>query len=302
MQEYPQGGIYLMNISFRKAQNQPCDISDQDFQRLSAFVHAQCGLEMPITKKEMLTTMIQERLQHVGRHSCQEYIDWVLGSDSLGGELVLFVDVATTREVYFFHGTEAFEFMVQIALPELIKKLGSGISRELMVWNAGCATGEEAYTLAMLLQEFAHHFPGINFKSTVLATDISSRALQTASDAIYSMEKIAPISMELKKKYFLKSKNPAEKLVRVVPELRAKVKFRRLNIMEEDFGLRERMDILFCRNVVTHFDRPTREKLVNKFCRYLAPGGYLFFGELENLNDLSLPAVRLAPTIYQMSQ
>ena len=290
-----------MSTSFSRGRDPHFVLLDQDFQRLSAFIHAQCGIKMPLGKKTQLTAMIQKRLQIVGKESCTDYVDWVLGGEQAEGELMQLVDFATNREVDFFHEAKHFEFMVQTALPELIKRSGAGVHRELMIWSAGCATGEEPYTLAMVLQEFARRHPGIPCKAQVLATDLSDQALATASNAIYNQEKVAPISPELKKKYFLKSKNPRKPLVRVVPKLRAMVKFRQLNMMEANFQLREKIDILFCRNVVTHFNRPTRKKLVKRLCRHLAPGGYLFVGHGESLHGLGVPVMPLQPTVYQMS-
>ncbi|MBF0461110.1 MAG: methyltransferase domain-containing protein [Magnetococcales bacterium] len=290
-----------MDTAFIPERDYHTDISDKDFRRLSAFIQSQCGIVLPLAKKTLLETMIQERMQSVGLYSCKEYIDWVLGAEQPGEELIQFIDIVITRETDFFHEADHFEFMAQTALPELIKTSGAGISREFMIWSAGCATGEEAYTLAMVLTEFSHHYPGIQFKAKVLATDFSDRVLTTATDAIYEMGKVASISLELKRKYLLKSKDPGKRLVRVAPELRAMVKFRRLNFLDADFGLREQMDIIFCRHVISHFDRPTQEKLINKVCRYLSPGGYLFLGQAETLHDLAVPLTQVVPTVYRMS-
>ncbi|MBF0178971.1 MAG: protein-glutamate O-methyltransferase [Magnetococcales bacterium] len=275
-------------------------ISDKDFQRLSEFIYAQCGIMMPPAKKTMLTARIQKRLRLVGMHSFKEYIDWVLNPDESGEELIQFIDIVTTNKTDFFREPAHFEYLAQNALPELIKTAGAGVRRELMVWSAGCSTGEEPYTLAMVLKEFAQHYPGINFRAKILATDISSRVLRTASNAVYDLEKVSPIPLGLKRKYLLKSKDPTKRLVRVTPELRSMVNFRRLNFMDGEFGLRERMDVIFCRNVIIYFDRPTQERLINKFCRYLSPGGFLFVGHSETLNNLKVPVVQAAPTIYRM--
>ncbi|MBF0342449.1 MAG: protein-glutamate O-methyltransferase [Magnetococcales bacterium] len=275
-------------------------ISDKDFQRLSEFIYSQCGIMMPPSKKTMLTARIQKRLRQVGLHSFKEYIDWVLDPQQSGEELIQFIDIVTTNKTDFFREPAHFEFMAQTALPELIKTSGAGVRRELMIWSAGCSTGEEPYTLAMVLREFAQHYPGINFRAKILATDISSRVLRSASDAVYDMDKVGPVPLGLKRKYLLKSKDPTKKLVRIAPEIRAMVNFRRLNFMDADFGLREKMDIIFCRNVIIYFDRPTQERLINKFCRYLSPGGFLFVGHSETLNNLKVPVVQTAPTIYRM--
>ncbi|MBF0400322.1 MAG: methyltransferase domain-containing protein [Magnetococcales bacterium] len=290
-----------MRPFFSEEQDDCLGFSDQDFQQLSAFVQAQCGIQVPIAKRTLLIEVIQERLRQVGKRTFKEYMEWLLGTERPDEELMQFIDAVTIRETDFFHAADHFEFMVKTAIPELIKELGAGLSREFMIWNVGCSTGEEAYTLAMVLQEFSSHYPGIPFKAKVLATDVSSRALTTAASAVYGMAKVSPISLEMKQKYLLKSREPARRLVRIVPEVRAMVKFRRLNIMDADFGLREQMDVIFCRNVIAHFDRPTKEKLVNKFCHYLSPGGYLFMGHSEDLGGLKIPVVPSSvASIYRM--
>jgi len=174
-----------------------------------------------------------------------------------------------------------------------------GIRHNLMVWSAGCSTGEEPYTLAMLLKDFAGKYPGFNFEFLILATDISTRVLEAAKRAIYDNEKVAPVPQEMKKRYLLRGKNDKKGHVRIVPELREVVKFRRLNFLEDNYGMREPMDIIFCRNVIIYFDRTTQEKILNMFARQLSPGGYIFIGHSETLHGLDVPLVQVAPTVYR---
>ncbi|MBF0284933.1 MAG: protein-glutamate O-methyltransferase [Magnetococcales bacterium] len=275
-------------------------LSEKQFKRLSEFIYSQCGIMMPPSKKTMLTARIQKRLRVLGLRSFAEYVDWVLDPGSSDDELINFIDIVTTNKTDFFREPSHFEYLVQNVLPELIRVEGAGVRRPLTIWSAGCSTGEEPYTLAMVLQEFAERSPGINFTAQILATDISTRVLSKAQNAVYEMEKVQTIPLAMKRKYLLKSKDPMKKLVRFTPELRGMVRFRRLNFMDHDFGLREKMDVVFCRNVVIYFDRPTQEKLVNKFCRYMLPGAYLFMGHSETLNNLRVPVVQVAPTIYRL--
>jgi chemotaxis protein methyltransferase CheR len=172
-------------------------------------------------------------------------------------------------------------------LPEL-----SRTRNTIAAWSAGCSSGEEPYTLAMVLKEF-----GCNF--VIVATDISTKVLDKARLAVYDEERIDPISPELKKKYLLASKNRIKRLYRITPELRAHVRFRKLNFMDDDFGFREPLDIIFCRNVIIYFDKPTQERLLNKFSHCLAPDGYLFMGHSETLFGMDVPLTQAAPTIYR---
>ena len=171
------------------------------------------------------------------------------------GELTHMVDQVTTNKTDFFREPSHFDYLSQKALPDLALS-----KRNLVVWSAGCSTGEEPYTLAMVLGEFAGGRHGCDF--LILATDISTRVLEKARLAIYDEEAIAPIPAGLKKKYLLRSRDETHSRYRVIPELRDHVRFRQLNLMEGDFGFREQMDIIFCRNVIIYFDKATQASLL----------------------------------------
>jgi len=166
-----------------------------------------------------------------------------------------------------------------------------------MVWSAGCSSGEEPYTLAMVLSEFAAGCADFDYR--ILATDICTQVLEKAQMAVYPEERIAPVPPLLKRKYLLRGKDTSSGLVRVVPELREKVRFCHLNLMAGDFGMRQPMDIIFCRNVIIYFDRPTQERLLNRLCAHLSPGGYLFMGHSETLSGLDVPLTSVYPTVYR---
>jgi chemotaxis protein methyltransferase CheR len=166
-----------------------------------------------------------------------------------------------------------------------------------MIWSAGCSTGQEPYTLAMVLSEFAVSRPGFDFH--ILATDISTRVLEKAKNAVYDEDVVAPVPQPLKKKYLLRSKDRSSGLVKIAPELRGKVSFRRLNFMEGDFGLREQLDIIFCRNVIIYFDRQTQERLLQRFYGHMRSGAHIFMGHSETLSGLDVPLVSVYPTVYQ---
>jgi chemotaxis protein methyltransferase CheR len=197
------------------------------------------------------------------------------------------IDQVTTNKTDFFREPAHFDYLTRKALPEITRT-----QRTVTVWSAGCSSGEEPYTLAMVLKEYGCDF-------IILATDISTKVLDKAKLAVYDDERVGPIPDPLKRKYLLRSKNPAKKLYRVIPALRDCVRFRRLNFMEGDFGFREPMDVIFCRNVIIYFDKPTQERLLNKFCNYLSPQGYIFMGHSETLLGMDVPLVPAAPTVYR---
>ncbi|MBF0183396.1 MAG: protein-glutamate O-methyltransferase [Magnetococcales bacterium] len=272
-------------------------LSDKDFQRLSVFIEATSGIQMPMSKKSMLTARIQKRLRLLGMHSFTEYVDLVLDPRDASEELIHFLDIVTTNKTDFFREPNHFTYMTETALPDLMRS-GAGVSRPVRIWSAPCSTGEEPYTMAMVIKEFASRNPG--YKASILGTDLSTRALQHAENAVYEMEKADPVPMALKQKYMLRSKDRTR--VRMMAELRDMVQFQHLNFMDNEYRISNPMDIIFCRNCLIYFDRPTAEKIVNKLCRHLLPGGYFFIGHSETLNKLNVPVVSVAPTIYQLQK
>ncbi len=274
-------------------------LSDREFSRLSEFIHGECGIKMPLAKKTMLESRLQKRIRKLGLSSFREYTDYLFSPDGIKNELVNMINVVTTNKTDFFREPRHFEFLVQKTLPDLINRYDAGISRKLMIWSAGCSTGEEPYTLAMVLRDFTESCMSGNLHYTILATDISTQVLEKARQAVYRHEIASTIPMDMKKKYLLKSKDRNKNLVKISKAVREKVNFRRLNFLEGNFGMREPLDIIFCRNVLIYFDRATQEKLLNRFCSHLVPGGYIFLGHSETLHGINVPLTQVAPTTYR---
>jgi len=269
-------------------------LSTRDFHRLSHFIYDTCGIKMPDVKMTMLEARLQKRLRALNIPSFSAYIDFLFSAQGMEQELVQMLDVVTTNKTDFFREPDHFQFLTQRVLPEWSERHPGA---RLSLWSAGCSTGEEPYTLAMVLSEFAQKTPGFDFQ--ILATDLSTRVLEKARNAIYQESQVEPVPMELKRKYLLRSKDRTNHMVRIVPELREKVRFRRLNFMDDDFGMRDQLDIIFCRNVIIYFDRPTQERLLNKFHRHMKPGSFIFMGHSETLSGLDVPVVSVYPTVYR---
>ncbi|HEY4743794.1 MAG TPA: protein-glutamate O-methyltransferase [Desulfuromonadaceae bacterium] len=274
----------------------PAILKDREFNRLSAFIYDAVGIKMPPAKKTMLEARLQKRLKALGIGTFEAYADFVFSADGQRDELVHLIDVVTTNKTDFFREPAHFEYLVKTALPALIDDREAGFRSPFKVWSAGCSTGEEPYTLAMVLAEFGEANPG--FRSSILASDISTVVLAKSRNAIYTEDRVDPIPLHLKKKYLLKSRDRSKGLVRIVPQLRSMVQFRRLNFME-DFSMPEQMDVIFCRNVIIYFDKPTQERLLNRFWKQLVPGGFLFLGHSETLNGLDVPLTSVASTVYR---
>jgi chemotaxis protein methyltransferase CheR len=268
-------------------------MTEKEFKRLSEFVHTECGIKLPPSKKVMVEARLQKRLRTLGMAGYHEYYEYLFSPSGLGEELVHLIDVITTNTTEFFREPRHFDVLGQDVLPGWRTE---NAGRTFRLWSAGCSTGEEPYTLAIVLSEFATTAPGFRF--SIMATDISTRVLAMAQNGVYPEDRVGKLSMELKRRYLLRSKDKAKKLVRLAPEVRRLVDFRRLNFMEP-FSFPEPMDTIFCRNVMIYFDRTTQEALLRKFCSQLRAGGVLFIGHSESLTGMDLPLRQHAPTVYR---
>lgn len=268
---------------------------NHDFQRLCGFIHEQVGIKISDVKRTMLEGRLQKRMRVLGIATHRDYCNFLFSSQGQRQELVHMIDAVTTNKTDFFREPAHFSYLTQQILPEMLSKHAGS---KLKVWSAGCSTGEEPYTLAMVLREFQEAQSQMLRDWDILASDISTRVLEQAQRAVYSEERIVPIATPLRKKYLLRSRDPKASLVRIEPGLRKKMRFRRINFMDEDFGLNESFQIIFCRNVIIYFDKPTQERLMQKFCRHLVPGGYLFLGHSESLHGFDVPLTQVAPTVY----
>ncbi|MFP4362932.1 MAG: CheR family methyltransferase [Spirochaetia bacterium] len=269
-------------------------LSDDDFEHLSNYIQTEVGIKMPPAKRVMLESRLQKRLRALGIPSFKGYLERVFSGDT--EELVHMIDVITTNKTDFFREPDHFEFLEQHVLPSIFEKKGE--SYPLNVWSAGCSTGEEPYTLAMVLDRFAQSFGIKDFRIT--ASDISSKVLEHAEQAIYSEEKIQNLSLEQKKEYFLKSKDPSARLARVKKKLRSKVSFFRLNFMDNRYHMEGKYDVIFCRNVLIYFHKENQKKILLRLGRSLKPHGYLFIGHSETMAGMDLPFISVRPTVYTM--
>jgi len=270
------------------------EMGNAEFERFSRLIHSEFGIKMPPSKKVLLQSRFQKRLRALGLSSYEEYCEYVFSPEGQERERQHLVDVVTTNTTHFFREPKHYGILNDMVLPAIWKRHGT--SKEILLWSAGCSSGEEPYTLSMVFSEFAERNQGFRF--SILATDISRQILQKAMSAVYALEKADEIPQDLKKKYVLKSKNPEKRLIKMDRAIRNRVRFSQLNFME-NFRLQTPQDIIFCRNVVIYFDRGTQEVLFRKFCDNLNPGGYLFIGHSESLSGMTLPLRQLAPTVFQ---
>jgi len=251
--------------------------------RLAQTITGELGIKMPDEKLTMLRGRLQKRLHELGLPSIGAYEQRLADPHHAHNERIHLFDLATTNKTDFFREPAHFDYLTQHALPALSAR---GDRWRCRVWCAGCSTGQEVYTLAMVLHDYASRHPGFDFE--IIGTDISVRVLREAAAATYPEALAAPIPAMLRKRYLLRGKAASSGLVRIVPELRAKVSFQRLNFMADHYPLGE-ASIVFFRNVMIYFDRATQRQVLERMCRVVAPGGYLFVGHTESVSGLDLP-------------
>jgi chemotaxis protein methyltransferase CheR len=268
------------------------------FTVLSRLVQDSCGIKMPEGKKTMLEARVRKRLRALGLETFEEYCDYVVSREGLAQELVHLQDVVSTNKTDFFREGVQFDYLSTTVLPGLV---GQGMLRNntLRAWSAGCATGEEPYTLAMVLAAFGERCADFHFQ--IVATDLSVRVLQVAARATYREEHIDPVPLPLRHRYILRSRDRRRGLVRVVPELRDRVRFQRLNLREPPYEVGAQMHLVFLRNVLIYFEREFQQQVLSRLCDHLVEGGYLFLGHTESVHGMNLPVTSLGSSVYRKS-
>jgi chemotaxis protein methyltransferase CheR len=272
-------------------------MSSRSFERLAEFITRELGIKMPASKASMIQSRLFRRVRDLKLGSIDEYCEHLFSSAADDLERSRFIDAVTTNKTDFFREPQHFRYLTETALPRI---RGSGRANAILpvtAWSAACSSGEEPYTLAMVLSEYRAALPGFDFR--ILATDISTKVLRIAKDGIYSAQQIAPVSPQLRRKYLLRGKGEDRSLFRIAPPLRRSVSFHRLNLMDADYSVRDMFDIVFCRNVLIYFDRHVQEAVIRKLCRNLKPGGYLFVGHSESLSGFDLPLVSVGSSCFR---
>ena len=268
-------------------------LSARNFARLAEYIYSYSGIKMPSSKKTMLEGRLRRCARNAGSESLDAYCDHVFDEGGLETELVQIFDAVTTNKTDFFREPAHFDVLVSTVLPALV---AAGRSK-IKIWSAACSTGAEAYTLAMVMEEYARTAGKLDY--SIFGTDLSTKVLEQAHSGVFSEQMIEPVPQALRQRYLLKARDPRRKDVRIVPKLRSKHSFARLNLMDETYPADRDMDVIFCRNVLIYFDKPTQEKVLKRLCGHLRVGGYLFLGHSESLTGVDLPVAVVANTVFQ---
>lgn len=269
-------------------------LTDREFQLISSLVYKSCGINLGEQKRSLVAMRLQKVLLAGGFGSFQEYYDHVI-LDVSGQALLNLVDQIATNHTYFFREKDHFDFLINVALPGICEAQRKNGRRKVRIWSAGCSSGEEPYTMAMVLSEYLSGNQS-SMDADILATDISVSVLETAMAGIYQVDKMSQVPFSYQQRYFslLKDGNWAVK-----QRLRNMVLFRRLNLMSREFQFKGLFQVIFCRNVMIYFDKATQQKLIEKFHRYTEPGGYLLIGHSETIDRGAGLYEYIKPSVYK---
>lgn len=267
------------------------DITEKEFAKLSEFIKTNYGINLKEEKKSLVIGRLYNVLMRRNFNSFSVFYDYIV-ADKTGDAVTLLIDKITTNHTFFMREADHFYYFRDTVLPYLA---AASKEKDLRIWSAGCSTGKEPYTLAMILDEYLGNEKP-KWDSKILATDISGKVLDIAQKGVYSNEEIASLPVQWRLSYF--KKYDLENSI-LVDRIRNEVIYRRFNLMEAVFPFKRKFHVIFCRNVMIYFDSNTRDELVNKYYQCLEPGGYLFIGHSEYLNRESTRFKYIMPAVYR---
>jgi chemotaxis protein methyltransferase CheR len=267
-----------------------------EFEFLRQMVFERSRIHLGNVKHETLGRRLESRLRASGLATYQDYCDFLTSADG-ANELTELIDAISADATRFFDGEHQFEFLANVILPQWAKThTGPGLN-VFRIWTAGCGSGEEAYTLAIVLADFsACHAP---FQAEIIATDISRRALQHARKGIYRLDQVQSLDLNLLKRYFLKGVGAYQGSCRVKDSVKKMVSFRQASLFDQSRSFDEPVHVIFCRNVLGYFDRTSQEQLARQFLDKLKPEGYLFLGHSETLPRVPNAFTQVRPGLYR---
>ncbi|ORC37177.1 hypothetical protein B4O97_03020 [Marispirochaeta aestuarii] len=270
-------------------------LSSKDFLRIKTYVEKNLGIRLPAAKQVMVESRLRKHIIRLGKSGFSDYCDFLFDSNEGKKHIQEFVDLITTNKTDFYREPGHFDFLSS----SVLTKFSAASGEVFRIWSCGCSTGEEPYTIAMVMEEYFRQ--NRRFVYEIFASDISSRVLENARSGIYEYPRIENLPMDLIKRYFLKSRDSARSQVRIKPELRGKIRFYQLNLLSEKYPLPKNLDVIFFRNVMIYFEKPTQQKIISKLCEHLKPGGYLFLGHSESLTGIETDLHNVAATVYKKS-
>ena len=267
--------------------------TEKDFNKLRKIANDHTGIIVTDDKYDMYYARLVKRIRTFQLGSFAEYVKHL--NANMDTEFTPFIDSITTNLTSFFREPHHFDVMKSTVIPDLCTR--ADITQGLKVWSAGCSTGEEPYTVAITLLE---GLEGIRPapRPSILASDIDTTVLATASRGVYEISRVESLEKSIKKRWFFRGKGSNSGNVRVSPELRDIIDFKQVNLMQE-WPMRNKFHIIFCRNVVIYFDKPTKIKLLNRYADQLVDGGYMILGHSESIQGMSDRFETIGKTVYK---
>jgi len=269
--------------------------TDKDFQTIRSIVTTRTGITVSDAKRDMIYSRLSRRLRDLKLSRFSDYLRLLEGNNS-GDELVSFTNAVTTNLTMFFRENHHFEFLAKTLLPQLME--ANRDTRRIRIWCSACSTGEEPYSIAMVVREVIPETSDWDVK--ILATDLDTNVLAAASKGVYAQNRIENLSTARKARFFQSGKDENKDKVKVKRSLRELITFKQLNLLDS-WPMRGPMDIIFCRNVVIYFDLETKTKLIERFAGIIDPDGHLLMGHSESLYRVSKQFDLLGQTIYKLA-
>jgi chemotaxis protein methyltransferase CheR len=270
----------------------------REFARFQALIYQEAGIRLAAGKEALLVGRLSKRLRALELDTFGAYCDLV-EKDVV--ERTRMLEAVCTHETHFFREPRHFELLERTVLPEWRRRADAGLrARRVRVWSAAASSGEEPYTLAMILH---HHLPASDgWEVEVLATDFSEAVLARARSALYPVEKAREIPAPYLKKYMMRGTRTQEGRMKVGPEVQGLVRFGRVNLNDATYPVSGRFDLIFCRNVLIYFDRASRAGVVERLLDRVEPNGLFFLGHAESLNGVTTRVRTVAPTVYSLQE
>lgn len=266
-------------------------ITDKEFKQLAKYIKDNYGINLKEEKKMLVIGRLHNVLEEHNFNNFSQYYQYII-SDRTGNAVNTLINKITTNHTYFMREKNHFDYLKEKALPNLMPMIKD---RDLRMWCAGCSSGEEAYTLAMILDQFCQE-KKLWWDKRILATDISDKVLAVAQNGVYQKEQIMSLPEIWKKDYLKKFDN--DNFI-FSDKIRKEIVYRKFNLMERAFPFKKKFHVIFCRNVMIYFDMDTKSQLVNKFYNNLEYGGYLFIGHSESLNGQNTGFKYIMPSVYR---
>ena len=262
------------------------EYADADFNRVKAVIHRKAGIHLADSKKQLVYSRLARRLRFLNLHSFRAYLDYL---EHTPDELQEFINALTTNLTAFFREEHHFQI-----LSDFLQK--SGKNKLCRIWCAASSTGEEPYSIAMTaIHAYASYTPPVE----IIASDIDSQVLHTAAAGVYTMERLESLSIEQKKQFFLRGKGANSGRAKVIQELRSLIDFRQINLLDKDWPLDGKFDLIFCRNVMIYFDKPTQIKILERMVQLLAPNGLYIAGHSESFSHANHLVSLVGKTTYR---